>query len=45
MPLGIQFQATQGREDLLLQIAKLFEDEKMLKCFKFKKDDFKIHNT
>ena len=31
MPLGIQFQAAQGREDLLLQIAKLFEDEKMFK--------------
>lgn len=31
MPLGIQFQAAQGREDLLLKIAKLFENEKMFK--------------
>ncbi|MEE8824696.1 6-aminohexanoate-cyclic-dimer hydrolase [Lentilactobacillus sunkii] len=34
LPLGTQFIARKGREDLLLQIGKLFEDQKMFKFLK-----------
>ena len=30
-PMGIQFIASKGRDDLLLQVAKLFEDHNQLK--------------
>jgi amidase len=31
LPMGIQFMAKKGREDLLLQIGKYFEDDKWFK--------------
>lgn len=34
LPLGIQFTAAKGREDLLLQIGKLFEDNNQFKMLK-----------
>lgn len=34
LPLGVQFMARKGREDLLLQMGKLFEDNQQFKLLK-----------